>query len=607
MVKEVIFSLQEVSAGYTDTPLLKDITFFLHAGDRLTLVGKNGCGKSTLFNLIEGKMDIEKGERFMLHHINIARLEQDPKHPKGGTALELAMTDERVQRHRAEQLLYALGVDPMMDATTLSGGQIRRVNLAGALASDPDILLLDEPTNHLDLPTVEWLEEEIKSFRGAVIVISHDRKFLENVSNGVLWLEDRTMRRLNRSFAHFDQWQDEVYEEEEKKQRRLSIEIKQEERYALRGVTARRKRNQRRVERLNSLREQRKQRVSEDKVALLSGESKGAAKMVFEARNLTKKFDNLTICEDFSTRILRGDRVGIVGANGTGKSTFIKMLLKEEPFNSGNVRKAKNLSIAYFDQYREQLDPKLTPWQILGNGGDYVTLGNKETHVVGYLKRFLFDHEEARSKISTLSGGQKNRLLLAKILANPTDVMVLDEPTNDLDMDTLDVLEDMLVDYQGTLIIVSHDRDFLDRLVGNLIVMEGAGVIQEVVGGWDDYMRIRGGKTFAVRKKTRPKRKSKEELADIKEQKALNKAKQAKKKLSPKEQHDLKQLPIEIESLQTTIRKLNEILENPTLYTEKPDTFKDVNMALSASQDALDVIETRWLELSVKAEELGEN
>ena len=604
MVKEVIFSLQDASAGYTDVPLLKDITFFLHRGDRLTLVGKNGCGKSTLFNLIDGKMEIEKGERFMLHHINIARLHQEPKHPESGTALDLAMVDDRVQQHRAEQLLHALGVNPDMDATTLSGGQLRRVNLAIALASDPDILLLDEPTNHLDLPTVEWLEEEIKSFRGAVVVISHDRKFLENISNGVLWLEDKLMRRMNRSFAHFDEWQDEVYEEEEKRQRRLTISIKQEERYALRGVTARRKRNQKRVERLNSLREQRRQRVKEDSIVLTSAESKSAAKMVFEARAITKRFDDLVICDEFSTRILRGDRIGILGANGTGKSTFVKMLLKDEPLDGGNVRRAKNLTVAYFDQYREQLDMSMTPWQILGNGGDYISINGKDMHVVGYLKKFLFDHEDAKAKVSTFSGGQKNRLLLAKILANPTDVMVLDEPTNDLDMDTLDVLEDMLVGYDGTLIIVSHDRDFLDRLVGSLIVMEGKGVIQEVVGGWEDYLRIRGDGNFSHKVKSRPKRKTKDELEQIKYDKAEVKVKLASTRMSPKEQHDLKHLPLEIENLQATIVKLTDMLGSPTLYVDNPDTFNDVSIALGKTQEALDIVETHWLEVSMKAESI---
>ncbi|MGB1360831.1 MAG: ABC-F family ATP-binding cassette domain-containing protein [Alphaproteobacteria bacterium] len=592
MAKEVIFSLKEVSAGYTNEVLFKDVNLLLHRGDCYTLVGRNGTGKTSLFNVIQQRLEIESGEIFRLEPLTITRLDQDPKNPESGNALEFTMSLGEMEKYRAVSLLKELGIDPEMDASTMSGGQIRRCGLAGALAAEPDILLLDEPTNHLDLNAIEWLEKEMKSFRGAIIVISHDRRFLSNVSNGVLWLEDQTIRFMNKSFKHFEEWQDAIYEEQERKFNKLQQHIKQEERYALRGVTARRKRNQARLERLARLRQERRTRKNPESAQLFANENKSASKMVFETKNISKAFGDTVICKDFSFRILKGDTIGIVGGNGTGKSTLLKLLLKQAEADSGQIRKAKHLEIAYFDQYRGQLDQKITPFEMLGNGGQFLTIGGKDIHIVGYLKRFLFTHDETKSKISTLSGGQQNRLLLAKILSRPSDVMILDEPTNDLDMDTLDVLEDMLANYKGTLIIVSHDRDFIGRLCSTLLVTEGGGEIAEVIGDWDDYLKQKGvEKTDTVKKeKPKPVIKQTEEV------------KETKVKLSPKEQHALKTLPTQMEELNKNIDKMKSILDNPELYTKDPDTFNAVANALETSQNTLNLLEEQWLTLTIKGD-----
>ncbi|MDG1153376.1 MAG: ABC-F family ATP-binding cassette domain-containing protein [Alphaproteobacteria bacterium] len=599
MAKEVIFYMKDVSAGYTNEPLFKQVNILLHRGDCFTLVGKNGTGKSSLFNVIDKTLEIENGEIFRLEPLTVTRLDQDPKNPKKSiTALQYAMSIGDMEKYKVVSLLKELGINPEMEASTMSGGQIRKTSLAGVIACQPDILLLDEPTNHLDLNAIEWLEKEIKSFNGAVVVISHDRRFLSNVSNGVFWLEDQSVKILNKSFKYFEQWQDDVYEQEQKKFNKLQQHIKQEERYALRGVTARRKRNQARLERLSRLRQERKNRKNPQQATIIASDNKSASKMIFETKNISKKFGDTVICQDFSLRVLKGDTIGIVGGNGTGKSTLLKLLLKQINPDSGQIRKAKHLEIAYFDQYREQLDPKLTPFELLGNGGQYINVNGKDIHIVGYLKRFLFTYDEIKSKISTLSGGQKNRLLLAKILAKQSDVMILDEPTNDLDMDTLDVLEDMLASYNGTLIIVSHDRDFVGRLCSALLVMQGGGKITEIIGDWDDY--IRQQKNGNSVKKPSALKKEKVELSRPEPLPANEK----NQKLSPKEQHALKNLPLQIDELNKNIDKMKKILQNQKLYTQDAETFSAVANALATSQDTLSILEEQWLKLTIKSEQM---
>lgn len=600
MVKNVIFSLQGIRAGYTNEPLFEDVDIFLHAGDCYTLVGRNGTGKSTLFSVIDGALDIEAGERFTLEPLTISRLYQDPIKPKTGTALDFVMGKGGITQYGAESLLQVLNIPFDMPANTMSGGQIRRCDLAAALAQQPDVLLLDEPTNHLDLPTVEWLEQQMGKFRGAIVVISHDRRFLKNVSNGVLWLEDKKIRFLNKSFAHFEQWQDRVYQQQQRKFEKMQQHLAQEQRYALRGVTARRKRNQRRLQRLADLRTQRLARKNPATAKMIANATKTPSKLVFEAKQVSKKFGDTVICNDFSFKILRGDTIGIVGGNGTGKSTLLKILLKQQPVDTGSVRRAKHLNIAYFDQYREQLNPKLTPWALLGNGGNTVKVGDKDLHVVGYLKRFLFTYDDITARISTLSGGQKNRLMLAKILAEKSDVMILDEPTNDLDMDTLDVLEDMLAEYTGTLIIVSHDRDFLGRLCACMLVTEGQGVIREIIGDWDDYLRIKQKNAKQNIHKNPPKKTQNKPLSTP----APSPPKESKNRLSPKQQHALKTLPLDIEKCMEQIEKMENLLKDPDLYAKDPESFTKISTALTLSQDTLDTLETQWLTLSEKADSL---
>ena len=598
MAGEILLSLRGITAGH-GMPILKNLDLNIHNGDKLCLVGRNGCGKSTLLSAIEGALPLDDGERFTLPGLTIASLPQDPIAPKTGTALDFAVASG-AEKYRAEVFLHELGIDPQQPAETLSGGQIRRTSLAGAIALQPKILLLDEPTNHLDLPTIEWLEKEINAYDGAILTISHDRTFLERVSKGVLWLEQGHIRRLDKSFAHFDDWVDEIVRADNARAQKLKQHIKAEERYLLRGVTARRTRNQKRLEKLYNLRAERAERhriAADGKVATITAQDTDASsKMVFEVIDLVKHYGDKKLVHHLNMRVLRGDRVGILGANGTGKSTLVKLLLGQIKPEQGTVRVAKNLEIGWFDQHREQLNPKKTPWDIMGDGSDYITLNGKQTHVMGYLKRFMFSEEDVRSQISILSGGQKNRLMLAKILAKQVNVLVLDEPTNDLDMDTLDMLQDMLMDYDGTLIVVSHDRDFLDKVVTSTLVMEGDGDIQEYPGGYSDYIQQRKNRVAG--------HKSKKSAPTTKQSKGSKKPSKPQK-LSYKEQRDLENLPTQITDLQASIAKLETILADPNLYQTNPDLYTEVAHSLDTAKSALDKAETRWLELEILQEALS--
>ena len=589
-----LLALRNCQAGHGTPPVIRNANISINQGDRLVLVGRNGSGKSTLMATLQGSLEMDSGERYVQPGITVASQAQEPVPPKSGTVMDF-VTETGAEDYRAESMIHALGLTPDMSAIALSGGQIRRAALARALAMDPDVLLLDEPTNHLDLPAIEWLEQELASFRGGVLVISHDRAFLNKVANGMVWLDRGELRRLDAGFEQFEDWAEEVERTEEAELNRMDQHIKQEQRYLLRGVTARRKRNVRRLEKLATLRKARQNHVRNERASSMQaqdGEQSG--KVVIEAKEVSKKFDDLTIAENFSMKIMRGDRIGIIGPNGAGKTTILKILIGQLAPDAGSVELGANVDLGWFDQTREQLDINSTPWDVIGEGTDQVTVGESTRHVVGYLKDFLFNEAQARGKISTLSGGERNRLMLAKILMRPTNLMVLDEPTNDLDMDTLDLLEEMLGDYSGTLILVSHDRDFLDRLVTSILAVEGNGEVREYVGGYQDYARERKA---LLKQETAPKA----EAAPV----AKPKPKGTSQRLSYKDQRDLDMLPGRIEELEAEIGSLEGILADADLFTKNPDKFQASVKRLDECREALEQAEERWLELEILQEEIA--
>jgi ATP-binding cassette subfamily F protein uup len=455
--------------------------------------------------------------------------------------------------------------------------------------------LLDEPTNHLDLPTILWLEEWLIAFKGALVTISHDRRFLENISRQTLWLERGVVRRFEKGFTHFPAWQEEIFAAEEAELARMDTKFRQEMHWLARGVTARRKRNMGRLRALQDFRQERRERIGaareagkQVKFEAQAGEVSG--RLVVEAANITKRYGERVIINDFSTRILRGDRVGFIGPNGAGKTTLLRILTGDLPPDGGDLKLGTNISAAYFDQKRAALDPEQSVRDVLtGGGSDNVLVQGKPRHVMSYLRDFLFADVQAQTPVKALSGGERNRLLLAKLLAQPSNLLILDEPTNDLDMDTLDLLEEMLADYEGTLLVVSHDRDFLNRLVTSLIAVEGEGEVAEYVGGYDDYLRQRPAtKVEPVKVKVAP--------AEIK-------SAPARQRLSYKENRELEQLPTRIDDLSAEIDKLEAELADPGLYAKDATRFAKIATRLDAARAELDQAEIRWLELEAKREE----
>ena len=494
-----VLALKNARLRIGQQELFAGLDAMLAHGDRVCLVGRNGSGKSTLLRVLAGLTELDSGEVFTQPRVTIAYLPQEPQLPPAATLADLVLLGlpaaERsdAARYRADILLADLGMEPERAPQGLSGGEIRRVSLAQALVAEPEVLLLDEPTNHLDLPTIEWLEERLAAFGGSFVVISHDRRFLTRLSTRTWWLDRGTLRSSDSGYAGFEEWSGQVLAAEEADIQRLDKRLEAETHWLHRGVTARRKRNMGRLRNLQDLRQQRRQLIAPPGTVKLPGGTPAmSGRLVIEAEGITKRFGDRTVLEPFSTRILRGDRVGVLGPNGAGKTTLLKLLTGELEPDSGTVRLGTGLEIARFDQHRAQLDPEQTPWEVLcPHGGDRVRVHGFSRHVVGYLRDFLFRDEQARQPVKALSGGERNRLLLAKILAQPANLLILDEPTNDLDIETLDLLEEMLADHPGTLLLVSHDRDFVDRLVTSTIVFEGAGRAREYAGGYSDWLRQR--------------------------------------------------------------------------------------------------------------------
>ncbi|EME70036.1 ABC transporter ATPase [Paramagnetospirillum caucaseum] len=602
MAPPPLLALRDVRLTFGGTPLFEGVTTWIAKGDKTCLVGRNGSGKSTLLKVLAGEIAPDSGERFVQPGTSIAVLPQDPI-ILAPTIADYVMQGlppaERDQLYRVEAVLDAMGMDGSRDPVALSGGEGRRAALARALVGQPDALLLDEPTNHLDLPTILWLEEWLSAYGGALVMISHDRRFLETVSKQTLWLERGVVRRAEFGFAKFPAWQDEVFAAEEAELARMDTRMRQELHWLARGVTARRKRNMGRLRSLQSLRSERAERKSQvlaagRQVNLATDSGDLSGRLVIEAENVSKSFGDKRICQDFSTRILRGDRVGLIGPNGAGKTTLLRMLTGELAPDGGVVRLGTNLETAYFDQRRTALDPDKSVWDTLTDGrGDNVWVRGRPQHVVGYMKDFLFSEAQARTPVRALSGGERNRLLLAKLLAKPTNLLILDEPTNDLDMDTLDLLEEVLADYDGTLLVVSHDRDFLDRLVTSVIAVEGDAEVAEYVGGYSDYLRQRP----VTPANAAPKPPSKPQ--------AQPKPQAARTKLSYNEQRELDQLPGRIDKLTDEIARLEVDLADPTLYAKDAARFQKLASRAETARAELDDAEVRWLELEAKREEAG--
>jgi ABC transport system ATP-binding/permease protein len=593
-----ILHLQDIHYTLGGAPLLGGAELAVAPGDRLCLVGRNGSGKSTLLRIAANLLPAQEGTVFLQPGTTVRYLPQEPDFGASETTLAyveagLGPADDS---HRATALLHELGLNGTERTANLSGGESRRAALARTLAPDPDLLLLDEPTNHLDLPAIEWLEQALASFRGAIVLISHDRRLLERAGRAVVWLDRGVTRRMDRGFGQFEAWRDQVLTEEEATQHKLARQIVREEHWMRYGVTARRKRNVRRVAELAALRDAKKTHVRAQGLAKLeASEAEGSGKLVSVAKDIAKSYEGRAVVRKFSTRIIRGDRVGIVGPNGAGKTTLLRMLTGTLAPDTGSVRLGTNLQIVSLDQTRASLAADRTLSETLtGGAGDTVDVRGERRHVIGYMKDFLFRPEQARTPVGVLSGGERGRLMLAVALAKPSNLMILDEPTNDLDLETLDLLQDMLSDYQGTVLLVSHDRDFLDRVVTSTIAAEGDGNWVEYAGGYSDMLLQRGDSNPAPTKPTRSR-------AALPQTSAPRSA----KKFSFKDQHALKTLASEIEQLHKRIAQHQAKLSDAGLFARDQKQFTEISAKLKADESALHDAEHRWLELELLREAAG--
>jgi ATP-binding cassette subfamily F protein uup len=598
-----LIQLKDIRLTFGGTPLLSGVELSVSPMERVCLIGRNGSGKSTLLKIMAGLVEPDSGTRFVQPGATVRYLPQEPDFGDHKTTLAyveagLGPGDDHYQaRYFLEQLSLTGDEDP----AHLSGGEARRAALARVLAPSPDILLLDEPTNHLDLPTIEWLEAELENSRSALVLISHDRRFLTNLSRATAWLDRGEIREIDRGFAAFEAWRDEVLAEEEREQHKLDRKIVNEEHWLRYGVSGRRKRNVRRLGLLHEMRAQRRNyRGATGSANLAAAEADKSGKLVVEAKNIVKTYGDRKIVDGFSTRIQRGDRVGIVGPNGAGKTTLVNLLTGTTEPDSGSVRLGVNIEMATLDQHRESLDPKSTLSEALTGGrGDHVIVGGKPKHVVSYMKDFLFSQEQIRTPLEVLSGGERGRLMLARALAKPSNLLVLDEPTNDLDLETLDVLEEMLGDYEGTVLLISHDRDFLDRVVTSAVVPEGNGKWIEYAGGYSDMLVQRG----ADLKREAVKAPAAEEKKEAKAP-STPAASAAKRRLSFNEKHALETLPKTIAKLQAEIARQQKLLDDPDLYAKDRKKFEHASAAIAAAQAELAAAEDRWLELEMLREEI---
>jgi ATP-binding cassette subfamily F protein uup len=592
--------LRDIHLTFGVAPLLEGADLSVAEGERLCLVGRNGSGKSTLLKIAAGLVEADRGTRFLQPGVTVRYLSQEPDFSGFATvrafiAAGMAPGDDP---HRAQHLLNQLGLSGDEATDRLSGGEARRAALVRVLAPSPDILLLDEPTNHLDLPAIEWLENELAAMRSAIVLISHDRRFLGALSNATLWLDRGRTRLLDRGFEAFEAWRDDLLEQEELEQHKIDRKVAMEEHWVRYGVTARRKRNQRRLAQLLDLRRQRREhRRVAGNVKMSVGDADNSGTLVVEAKAIFKSYGDRAIVRDVSIRILRGDRLGIVGANGSGKTTLLNLLIGRLDPDSGTVTLGSNLLIASLDQGRASLGSETTLRDVLTGGrGDTVTVAGQSRHVMSYMKDFLFAPEQARTPVSVLSGGERGRLLLARTLATPSNLLVLDEPTNDLDLETLDLLQEMIADYPGTVILISHDRDFLDRIVTSTVMAEGDGRFIEYAGGYTDMVAQRGGGVSAKAAVKGERTKA--------PQAARAAAAVPKRRLTFKDQHALKDLPIQMASLEKEIAALQAELADDTLYARDPERFAQAASELAKRRVELTAAEDRWLEIEALREEI---
>ena len=596
-----LLTLQDITLTFGTAPLLAGAGIAVSAGDRVCLVGRNGSGKSTLLKIAAGLALPDAGRRFLQPGATVRYLPQEPDFAGFATTLDYVLAgfdDAAGDRYRAAYLLEQLGLTGAEDPSTLSGGEARRTALARVLAPEPDILLLDEPTNHLDLPGIEWLEAELASMRSGIVLISHDRRLLERISRATVWLDRGITRVLDQGFGQFEAWRDTVLEQEELERHKLGRKIVMEEDWLRYGVTARRKRNQKRLADLHALRKKRKeQKGAQGGVKLAVADADVSGRMVIVAEGIGKAYDDRFVVRDFSTRILRGDRVGIVGPNGAGKTTLLNMLTGVLTPDTGEVLLGTNLQQVTLDQRRDVLDPQRTLSQTMtGGAGDTVVVNGQSRHVMSYMKDYLFGPEQANTPVGVLSGGERGRLTLAVAFAKPSNLMVLDEPTNDLDLETLDLLQERLADYTGTVLLVSHDRDFIDRVVTSVIVADGDGRWVEYAGGYTDMMAQRGAAPGGT---------AKAKAAPVPKQAAPPQpAKTPSRKLTFKDKHALETLPTRIAGLEAEIAKLNKTLADPGLYGRDAAAFERATKALEAAHASLAAAEEQWLTLEMLREEL---
>ena len=602
-----ILKLDDIKLTFGVTPLLDGANLQVEPGDRICLVGRNGSGKSTLMKIAAGLVEAQSGEVFRHPSATIRYLEQAPDFNGYDTvqAYAEAGLGPGDDPYRVTYILEHLGLTGQEHPDSLSGGEARRAALARVMAPEPDILMLDEPTNHLDLPTIEWLEGELQQTRSALVLISHDRRFLEKVSTSTVWLDRGQSRRLNRGFAHFEEWRDKVLEEEELEQHKLGKAIEREEHWMRYGVTARRKRNMRRVGELQAMRaDYRGHKGPQGSVQATAAEVRESGKLVIEADAITKSYGERVIIAPFSLRVHRGDCIGLVGPNGAGKTTLLKMLTGQLQPDSGTVKLGTNLEIATLDQKREDLNPNDTLAHYLTDGrGDNLLVNGELKHVTGYMKDFLFQPEQARTPIRNLSGGERARLILARILARPTNLLILDEPTNDLDIETLDLLQEIVAGFSGTVILVSHDRDFLDRTVTSTIAPANPdqpdGRWIEYAGGYSDMMAQRKG---AAEEKRKAEKQEKAKTAPSAS--ASQDPSKAKGKLSFKQKFALENLPKEMEKAQGEIAKREQRMADPNLFTKDPTTFNTLAQEMTKLREKLEAMEEEWLELEMLREEI---
>ena len=634
-----LLTLANAGINLGDRWLLRGADLSLHAGDRLALVGRNGAGKSSLMKLMSGGGEMDEGSLWTAPGAEIAYLPQAPNIPPGMSLISLVTEGMETnagdkQAHKAEAILMRMGLDGNRMSDGLSGGEARRVSLARALYTEPDILLLDEPTNHMDLPTIEWMEGMLRQHKGALLVVSHDRAFLRNLGTGIVWIHDGKLRRRDGHFSEFDDWSEGILADEAVTLHKMDRRIASETKWSREGISARRKRNQGRLRELHSLRSERAKAggITARTVKMETGPAEGGGQLVLEAIDITAsvpasdahvEFSGPTsssqtldengrrvLMRHFNLLIRRSDRIGIVGPNGIGKSTLVRILLGVGTPDSGRVREGFGLNHAYFDQRREALNREASPWTVLSEGGsDMIEVAGQQKHITSYLRDFMFEDVKMTQRVATLSGGEQNRLLLAKLFASPHNFLVLDEPTNDLDLETLELLQEVIADYDGTVLIVSHDRDFLDRTVTGLLAFEGDGKIVAHAGGYSDYLerRKRAHERATERAEARGDKAAKSKAGKSKASKSASGANSTRApRLSFKDKHALDTLPGEIDALEAKIDKLEAVLGDPDLFATDPDKFARTADAIAALRTEKDDKELAWLDAAQKAEALDE-